>query len=689
MKTVCLLLTHEDAKCIYAYYRDKKHIENITIVAPTFEGIILAKELNIPYKTYEEVAWNINKNKLFDKAYKQAHQWHQIPQILTNTNLNAVRKYKKYPIFAMHQSFLLLSFTEILQANEFISNVIKLENPDKVVVGRRNNPFSNPDLLFILTGSNGLEREAAKNICVNRKIIFEEIDISERSVSLRPPGILSKLNNYLRNPKLVASKIISIVNPLIAKSLKAKIYFKWKYEWNPKLTGPKILIFAWGGYYFEQINNLLDHLLLNKARVAIIIIGGRVSNEEEKIVLQKGVQINYKSDLSVENEDSVIKEWNEKCLLAYTSIADNEELKLYFTGDSGNSYSTLALEAIRKELCINIPNTIIALMRSESIIHELDPDMVFNQFAYHPNETCDVLPARIKGIPTLSASHGVSLYSNAKRDSFATEFNAVVGSLYKDALMMVNRASSDKIIPTGDSRLERIKYQMETSKAKMVFGFNPDKPLCIFCDTSSWAAVTLEYRHSVFQTIEKILALKKEFPELQIVYRVHHGPEYEFMQMYFKKLEIADVTFQISPTPLFKEIVKAADLVISHHSSAITEALLSGVRVIYLYALSDVEPAYFNWEVIKVVNNFDKLAEAVKSIIQDPIDKQEVIKLAQPFFERVICGNDGNASERLANIMLQLAKKSNTERMVGWGDWLERIEASVLYESISCLEIKK
>ena len=85
-----------------------------------------------------------------------------------------------------------------------------------------------------------------------------------------------------------------------------------------------------------------------------------------------------------------------------------------------------------------------------------------------------------------------------------------------------------------------------------------------------------------------------------------------------------DVFFQVSPNPRFGDIVHAADLVITHFSTAIAEALACGVPVNYLCAMFEVEPTCLGYEVINVAQDFDLLGDAVDSIIENGLSHEEV-----------------------------------------------------------------
>lgn len=653
MKTVCFVINQHDANWLAEYWNNHIGKEEISVIASSFEGRITAQSLNIPYKSYEENAWAVDKAKIFDQARRQAYYWHQLPELKSNPYLEAVRTFKDYPLLVIHHPTFFQSFQEILQSYTFIKKIIQKENPDRIIVGKQENPFDNEaqppfnsTMLNILTSSNGLEHEALKMLAISKNI---EIVVKEIQTRVR--------NTAVADVPVPSSKEI---------------------VWDSRLTGPKILVFTWGGYYFQQISETFGCLLEGKSRIGVVIVGDKLAPDEERELKQKNIYVTYKSDWPVKNEAELLFEWKSKGEGAFESISENRELRDYFSDAFGSYFQGLAREAIKANLTKYIPYTVRELLRSENIIHTFNPDVVVAHFAWHPWESTDVLPARLSGIPTLTMEHGISASMIAPIDTFSSEYYAANGIAYKEALTKSQGCSDDSIALVGNCRFDKIKVTNSNMKEiKKAFGLNPESPVCIFCDSSGWSHA-FEKRHSVFKTIEQILALKNIFPELQIVYRIHHGlSSGNFMKRIFDNTKIPGFIFQISPSPLFTDIVQAADFVIAHHTSAIAEALLSGVRVIYLTALSSIiERDHYCCDAVKIADNFEILPNIINKFLNNQVSKEDVRVMAQPYFEKLLNGCDGKSNNRLSRLILKLTEIPENQREKGFCDWIKRIEAS-------------
>lgn len=647
-KLLLLVVDINDHSWLSEFWRNRSPDDEVVVVAPTFDGRLIADSLGIPCKSYEDIAWGLDKPAIQDTARHKARYWHKLPSLKNSVALQSVLNFNGYPLLVMHQSLMLLGIQEIIQAHQFIHKIVAIEKPDSIQYGNRNNPFLGAPIEFI-SGSNGVEREVVWSI-ISRSQMLNGYSEFIKSVKFNRPDLpLEK------------------VDPS-------------KFVWPANLTGPKILIFAWSDYYLEYFERTLDLLLQHKARICIVIIGGGLTSQQQDAWRDKGICSFQRASWVVQNQDSIWELWRAKCEQAVKSIYESTVLADYFSDEHGTYYPGLVSDLLGKQI-LDTPSTVIALLQSESIIKAFDPDMVLNHFSYHPLETCDVLPARMLGIPTLSMDHGINGYTDSQRLTFATQFYGVSGRSFRDGVCMATQTPAENLPVVGNARYDLFQTPLTPrDHAKRKLGFDPDRPLCIFCDSSGWSHMN-EWRHSTHSTVESIVALKRYFPDLQIIFRVHHGADYKGMSAYFANLDNPDIHFQISPNPPLRDILPAADVVISHYTSAIAESLLSGVPVIYLTACGETEPSFFGCDAIRIADSFEVLPGMVADVLSASLTREEVKQQAQPYFEVALAGNDGKASERLAKLILELASLPRSERKPGFHDWLKRINASCSFDT--------
>ncbi len=673
MKTLCLILNSRDKFWITNYIKKHSDREIISIVAPTFEGRVLASDLNLNYHSYQEISWNLRENELYDTARSRAYHWQFIDDLQHCQPFQNIREFRGYPLITMHQSYMMLPILEVLQSRELMSRILKLEKPDKIVFSRRPMPFSlASDRYAALTNDNGLEREAARMLTQSQNIDITEIDIPV-SPSGTPP----------RKPFSLQRKTYQAVQQIYHRFPKIELMARrWQQQlpspqqsWPKELNGKKILIFAWGGYYLDYFTATLSYLRKKNAKISLVICGGKISPAKLAEFKAEHIRVFKREHWPVITGNQLQEKWQNDCNTAMTALDNNNYLSNYFSDQYGSYYSGMVSEIIRREIVGKIPKTVVELKRSETIISDINPELVFAHFSINAEHACNVLAARQMGIPTLTMDHGVSVTTESVRDTYTAEFITTIGEGYRSALLKSTSSDAQKVFSVGDTRMESIAPTLKKDEAKRIYGLDTNAPLCLFCDCSGWTHDG-EKRHSTWQNIQAILNLKVSLPHIQIIYRVHHGTNYREMQTYFEKLDVPGLIFQVSPDPPLTEIVQAADVVISHRSTAITESLLNGVPVIYLCALSRPEVMFLDCKAITVANAFDNLAEQVDNLLNQSYSRDAVKNMIQEYLNKYLCGNDGQAANRLGEIILDLAEIPREDRMVGFTDWIQRIEST-------------
>lgn len=673
MKTLCLLQTYSDRSWISDYLNKKSSDETVVVIAPTVEAEILSLELGLVYKNYNDIAWQLDIKELYDLSRRQAIKWFQMSDIKSDSEINKIKYYKTYPLFLISNYNLMLSFYEINQSFVFINQVIKQEKPDRIVIGNRVDPFcAGNSRMYILIGSKGVEREAAKVIAKNDNIELLELPFIQKEGEKSMMEIfLKKAATLIKNPKLILLKTRNVfikhldgngVDKSNFKEFKRKIY--WEGE------NKKLLFFINGGYYLKQLIKILDSLILRGMQIIVIITGGKLDEDDISFFSRNSIKYFFINNLILNSALKIKKTWNNYTKKAFNRMTKSQDLFKLFSFDGKSYFKNLVENAIKKEIITNSENSVIELEKSEMIINYLRPDFGFVHFAVGSDEVVNVLPFKVKGIPTLTMSHGFEKLIGAARDSFATDYYALSGISLKNILIKKMNFSSDVLFTVGDPRLESVIDDFDKEEMKVKFGFDPNKPLCLFAENSGWT-MSLTYRHSTFHILQNIIKLAKNNPDWQIIYRVHHGTSIEVIRGYVDKLSLSNLFLQVSPSPIFMEIVKCADIVISHASSSILESLILGVPVIYLTAESIVDEQLIKNEIVIRVDNFEDLQKNIFSLLENLPSRDYVIKKAKPLFDELLSGNDGMASKRVVDIIENLlhTKVNNQD----FFDWEKRI----------------
>ena len=426
MKTLCLILNRQDQDWLIDYYQKHHLKEEIAIIAPNFEAQYLLSKLNLPYKSYEELAWNLDYNHLYNTARDKSYSWQFIEELHQEKLLNDISSYHGYPLLTMLQPNLMLPLYEVLQARAFIYQIFDKECPDKIVLGKRQNPFDEEfNRYFILTGSNGLESECAIQIAKEKNIEIIENTNKPKTI-IRKQSILKGITNFGRKtykaftqPQLISKEISKVVQRYsYYKSLQVQ-HKQLKFINENNTEKPKILMFAWGGYYLEYFANIIDSLG-DLAHFVVVIIGEDDYESTLRFIKElrkKGAYVFSKSSWEVSEAREIIDHWVDKVKETIIKLKNNEVLANYFIDEYGSYYDSFALPIFEKELLYTIPKTVLNIQCAELIYETIRPDLVISHFSIYPSEACDVLPARKLGIPTVTLEHGITATTESVRDS--------------------------------------------------------------------------------------------------------------------------------------------------------------------------------------------------------------------------------------------------------------------------------
>lgn len=683
MKELLLAMTGADAA--WAAERWRTGGGRAVVFAPTLDARLALEALGVPHRAHEVLAWSLDKHALFDRARRLAWEWFQAPGVAALPGVARVSSWRGYPLLAMHQSWLLLSLKEVLEARAFMSAVLDAEAPQRVVLAARENPFG-AYWLQALTGDGGLEPEAARALCRLRGVPVELVEPADRAADA--PGAMAALGaamgraprRGLRALRRTASGLRRRLGHHLGRHLGlTRPEPPDDRAFLPGGSGPGVLVLTWGGYYLQQILPVLEHLRAAGARLAVGLLGGGFAPGQRAALRAAGVASFNKPSWSVPGEAELMVRFAALGAEAMDALRGSTAARAFFEGQGCGLDGPLEL-ALGRELVTTLPETVRDLARAEAVLDAFAPDVLVSHFALQPLGLADVLPARQRGVATLNIAHGNPAEMGAVRNTFATARCTVVGERFRRTMERVHALGPGVVRAVGELRLEAQGPGGDVCAARLRHGLDPDRPVCIFCDMSGWTTKTSIRRHCSRAVVRQALALMDAVPGLQLVYRVHHGADYAALGAHLRGLGRADLHFQISPDPLFTDVVRAADVVVSQNCSAITEALACGVRVVFNCVHGDRLPSYEGFAALAVADTDAALTAAVHAAVAAPMAAAAVRALARPYYEAMLHGLDGGAAERLAGAVLDLAADPGA-RAPGFADWTARLETSCRFAS--------
>lgn len=610
-------------------------------VAVDIEGVRAAKDLDIQYNSYENLGWALDRNKASNMASRFALEWlnaQDVQQVLA-----PFLDHDGYPLLHMHFSLLRIGINLALESRMFMKMILNGTQPSRVLARQTEDLFYEEEYaLGVRNARSEIDRLALKSLCENMNIEFTE-KYAEQTNSIPNMDYVYSQPNH---------ESVRIENP-----------------GSP--TQKTILIFTWGGYHFDEVLETIK--LLSEQHNVVVVLADQISEQQRRELAERNITLFNKYRLPVIEAQNIYADWVRRGCEASEALRSSTDLAKLFSDELGSYYKTLIHPLIHRELVKIVPGTVLCLARCEGLINKIKPDAVFSHFAVHPCETAQFLPARKRGIPSLTTAHGVNgFYNYVVADTFATESYAAWGEATSHMLNNMYTPSENKVAVAGSPRLDALRPTTKNkAELKKELGFDPKRSLCVFCDISS-SPMNRFWRNSTQATIEGIASLSKKIPDAQFVYRIHHGTPMDAIAHSLKEAA-PEICLQDSWSTPLSRILPAADVVIAHNASSCAEALLCGIPTIFLSALGNVEPLVLHYEAIPHVDSFTALPFVVRDVLQKNMQPSMVRKLAQPFFDDIIDGATGQSPTKLADLIAGLAQ---SESKPGFDDWIDRIDTA-------------
>lgn len=614
-------------------------------LASNILGMQTASHLNVPWNSYENLGWSLDRNQAANTASRLALEWLKVKDV--QHILAPYLDHGGYPLLHMHFSLLRIGMALALESRMFMKSILSGTQPARVVARQTEDLFYEEEYAIgVRNARSEIDRLALKSLCENLDIEF----IEKHAVQ-------------------------SIFKPNMEYVYSQPNHDSARIESSASSTSKKILIFTWGGYHFDEV--LETTKLLSEQHHVVIVLADQINEQQREELAGRNVTLLNKYRLPVEDAPKMYADWVRKGQEASEALRSSKSLASLFSDEMGSYYETLIHPLIHRELVKIVPGTVLCLARCEKLIDKIKPDAVFSHFAIHPCETAQVLPARKAGIPSLTTAHGVNGFSSyVVADTFATENYATWGEVTSHMLNKTYSPGEQRVNVVGSPRLDTLRPTTKNKvELKEELGFDSSRPLCIFCDISS-SPMNRFWRNSTQATIEGIAFLSKTIPDAQFVYRIHHGIPKDAIALSLKEIA-PEICLQDSWSTPFSNILPAADVIIAHSASSCTEALLSGIPTIFLSALGNVEPLVLHYEAIPHVDSFTALPSAVRNILQKNMQPSKVRELAQPFFDDIIDGASGESPTKLADFVAGLAQSTSRP---GFDDWLDRITIASRYD---------
>jgi glycosyltransferase involved in cell wall biosynthesis len=231
---------------------------------------------------------------------------------------------------------------------------------------------------------------------------------------------------------------------------------------------------------------------------------------------------------------------------------------------------------------------------------------------------------------------------------------AVVSQFAKDAHINMG-APADKIFVTGQPRFDLIGLA-KTDKRKIIaeLGIPENKGIIVLATQPLGTLWTEKDREEFISTVVNAL---REFPEKQLVIKLHPG---EKLEEYQKMLaEMDDNKAIVCQSIDLYGLLRACDILMTVHSTVALEAMIldKPVIILNLAGRPDAMPYAQRGPALGVYKKED-LVPMIRKALHDPEVGKELKERRERFVSEHAYKLDGQATKRVAELIIRLAEDS-------------------------------
>jgi len=331
----------------------------------------------------------------------------------------------------------------------------------------------------------------------------------------------------------------------------------------------------------------------------------------------------------------------------------------HLIGGNLNSLETVKLHGIN--LTPLLTNYIIFLIKYElqyliyyvELIREMldkeKPDMVALLCEFNRDSRSLIRFSKERKIPLYYIEHSI-IYDGPLTRGLDSDYMAVEGSALKKRLENYG-VPSEKLIVTGRPVYDEIiktKDKIDVSLFKK-FGLDKTKKIVLLATNPYGEDNARKLVSAVVNAINK-------FDELQLIIKPHPRESVDFYQRLLDELNFKNGKAIDYDT---FELIKISELVIVVTSTVGLEAMLCNKPVISinLFNLPEAVPYVKTGSAIGVYQE-DEVEDAIRTVLYNDVVKERLAEARKIFIENHNYKNDGKATERVVNSMLEILNRT-------------------------------
>lgn len=319
----------------------------------------------------------------------------------------------------------------------------------------------------------------------------------------------------------------------------------------------------------------------------------------------------------------------------------------------GYSFDDLLLNAV-DDIVGGFEKILCEIEGTYALYERVHPQVVMLRASVSAQTHFSVLPLVAKnfGIPSLELQHGLEYLGPGSwsRDHVA-EYIATYGPIVRRELLTLGY-SPDKIREIGSPRFDN--YQ-----DKKICHQDRFTVLCIAPDIRAFEIYDSYNAEDYFSSVAKAV---RSLGNTNVIIKLRPGPADEVMLRAIVARTFSGISHMIVQYEPLSDLYHKADVVISCFSTAVLEALQSGMPVI-IPALNPVDAQVVNFHFSKyreagalyIASTNDEFVRILGELFSHPERRKEIQNKIHTFISQNFLF-DGHSSERYADLIIELTK---------------------------------
>ena len=418
----------------------------------------------------------------------------------------------------------------------------------------------------------------------------------------------------------------------------------------------KVMIYLNNTYNLHVIEPVLKYLSKQGVELLIIIqshgfFNFGLSKREYKHLQDLGTVRSFES---YQNNSiyKIVSAERKRLKKAWNEIKDDAEFQKNFLLDNVNVWKAFE-DCFWFYYDVQFPRLVKYIETDKRILEIEKPEAIVFKAG---GQTCATVAERF-GIPTILETHG---YISPRKQHHlrAHQYFAVWGPKIKEYMVSIHGVNKEQVTVIGAPNYDALIKLKSKEELRKELGLPENTPIVTFATQPFSDEIRREVTYETLRSV-------KELDDVLLVIKPHPIENPKFYRELLREFDtdiLSDKKVMLMPGVNIGKLIKASDLLLTVHSTVALEANVIGTPVLTLNFTEEKEP-FFSQEGGAVgVEDPETLTDMIHKVLYDEKFKEKMSINRNEFLQKYTFNEDGRATERAANLVMQVMEESKSEK---------------------------